>query len=38
MVERSIRDVMKLRGEVQVAPRGTILEGAKKIEDQRTWE
>ena len=37
-VERSIRDVMKLRGEVQVAPGGTIPEGAKKIDDQRTWE
>jgi phenylacetate-CoA ligase len=37
-VERSIRDVMKLRGDVQFVPEGTIPEGAKKIEDLRTWE
>jgi phenylacetate-CoA ligase len=37
-IERSIRDIMKVRGEVQFVPRGTIPEGAKKIDDQRTWE
>jgi phenylacetate-CoA ligase len=37
-MERSIRDVMKLRGKVQFLPRGTIPEGSKTIEDQRTWE
>ncbi len=37
-VERSIRDVIKMRGEVDFIPKGTIPEGAKKIEDQRTWE
>jgi phenylacetate-CoA ligase len=37
-VERSIRDVMKLRGDIQFVPEGTIPEGAKKIEDLRTWE
>jgi phenylacetate-CoA ligase len=37
-IEQSIRDVMKIRGDVQFAPKGTIPEGAKKIEDQRTWE
>ena len=37
-IEKSIRDVMKLRGEVQFISRGTIPAGAKKIEDQRTWE
>lgn len=37
-VERSIRDVLKMRGEVDFVPKGTIPEGAKKIEDQRTWE
>jgi len=37
-IESSIRDVMKLRGNVQFTPKGTIPEGAKKIEDQRTWE
>ena len=37
-VERTIRDVIKLRGEIQFVARGTIPEGARKIEDQRTWD
>jgi phenylacetate-CoA ligase len=37
-IERSIRDVMKVRGEVQFVPKGSIQEEAKKIEDHRTWE
>jgi phenylacetate-CoA ligase len=37
-IEQSIRDVMKVRGDVQLVQKGTIPEGAKKIEDQRTWE
>lgn len=37
-IEQSIRDVMKIRGDVQFVPKGTTPEGAKKIEDQRTWE
>ena len=37
-IERSVRDVMKVRGEVKFVSKGTIPEGAKKIEDQRTWE
>ena len=37
MVE-AIRDVMKLRGEVRIVPAGTIPEGAKKIDDRRTWD
>ena len=37
-IEKSIRDVMKVRGDVQFVPRGTIPDGAKKIDDQRTWE
>ncbi len=37
-IERSIRDVMKVRGEVQFVPKGSIPEEAKKIEDHRTWE
>jgi len=35
---KSIRDVMKVRGEVQFVPKGTIPDAAKKIDDQRTWE
>ncbi len=37
-IEKSIRDVMKVRGEVQFVPKGTIPDGAKKIDDQRTWD
>ena len=37
-IEKSIRDVMKVRGDVQLVPKGTIPDGAKKIADQRTWE
>jgi phenylacetate-CoA ligase len=37
-IEQSIRDVIKIRGDVQFVPKGTIPGGAKKIEDQRTWE
>jgi phenylacetate-CoA ligase len=37
-IERSIRDIIKVRGEVQFVPTGTIPEGIKKIDDQRTWE
>jgi phenylacetate-CoA ligase len=37
-IERTIRDVIKLRGEVQFVAEGTIPEGARKIEDQRTWD
>ena len=37
-IEKTIRDVIKVRGDVQLVPKGTIPEGAKKIEDQRTWE
>lgn len=37
-IETSIREVMKLRGDVQFVPLGTIPEGAKKIDDQRSWD
>jgi len=37
-IEQSIRDVMKIRGHVRFLPKGAVPEGAKKIEDQRTWE
>jgi phenylacetate-CoA ligase len=38
VVEAAIRDVMKLRGSVEVVPAGTIPEGAKKIADERKWD
>jgi phenylacetate-CoA ligase len=37
-MEAAIRDVMKLRGDVEVVAAGTIPETAKKIIDERTWE
>jgi phenylacetate-CoA ligase len=37
-IERTIRDVIELRGNVQWVDPGTIPEGARTIEDQRTWE
>ena len=37
-VESAIRDVMKLRGRVEVVPRGTIPESAKRIVDERQWD
>ncbi|RPH85907.1 MAG: hypothetical protein EHM75_09080 [Desulfobacteraceae bacterium] len=33
-----IREIMRLRGEVVIVPRGTIPDDAKKIEDRRNWE
>ena len=37
-LETAIRDVMKLRGAVEIVPRGTIAENAKKISDERKWD
>lgn len=34
----TIRDVMKLRGTVEVVPPGTIPDNARKISDERKWE
>src|SRR3989304_3338188 len=38
VLEAAIRDVMKLRGQVEVVPRGSIPDGAKKISDERKWD
>ena len=37
-LEAAIRDVMKLRGGVDVVPAGAIPDNAKKISDERTWD
>jgi phenylacetate-CoA ligase len=37
-LQNTIRDVMKVRGDVEFIPKGTIPEDAKKIEDKRTWD
>jgi len=37
-LEAAIREVMKLRGRVEVVPRGSIPEAAKKVADERKWD
>jgi phenylacetate-CoA ligase len=37
-IQNTIRDVMKVRGDVEFVPQGTIPEGAKKVKDTRTWD
>jgi phenylacetate-CoA ligase len=37
-LEAAIRDVMKLRGAVDVVAAGVIPENAKKISDERKWD
>jgi phenylacetate-CoA ligase len=37
LVEKSIRDVLKVRGTLEIVPPGTIPEGCKIIEDLRIW-
>lgn len=37
-LETAMRDVMKLRGDVDIVREGAIAEGAKKIADERTWD
>jgi len=34
----AIREIMKLRGKVEIVPAGTIPENAKKVDDQRKWD
>jgi phenylacetate-CoA ligase len=38
VLEAAIRDVMKLRGTVEVVGPGTIPENVKKISDERKWD
>lgn len=37
-IERDIKDILTIKGSVQVVPRGTIPDLHKKIEDKRTWD
>jgi len=36
-IAESLREAIKVRGEVRISPRGTLPEGSKRIDDQRTW-
>ena len=37
-MREDIREIMRLRGEVVILPRGTIPTDAQKIEDRRSWD
>ena len=37
-VVSAIRDVMKLRGSVEIVPAGAIPDAARKIADERKWD
>jgi len=37
-IERDIKDILTIKGSVQVVPRGAIPDFHKKIEDKRTWD
>ena len=33
----ALREAIKVRGEVRFVPVGTIVEGAKRVDDRRVW-
>ncbi len=37
-LKAAMQDILRLKGEVEFAPRGTIPQGAKKVEDERVWD
>jgi phenylacetate-CoA ligase len=37
-VKRTLHDILRIRGEVEFLPPGTLSPGAKKIEDRRVWD
>jgi phenylacetate-CoA ligase len=37
-IERSIKELLTVKGTVQVVPKGTIPDRHKKIEDRRSWD
>ena len=37
-ISAALREELKVRGEVDLVPAGTIPQGAKKIDDQRVWK
>ena len=37
-IERDIKDILTVKGVVQVIPRGTIPDLHKEIEDRRSWD
>src|SRR4030042_2178873 len=37
-IRKAIQEILRVRGEVEFLPKGSLPEGAKKIEDKRVWE
>jgi phenylacetate-CoA ligase len=37
-IAEALREEVKVRGEVRIAPPGTLPEGAKRIDDRRVWK
>jgi phenylacetate-CoA ligase len=37
-LKKMIQEILRIRGEVQFLPKGSLPQGTKKIEDQRVWE
>jgi phenylacetate-CoA ligase len=37
-MKKAIQEILRVRGEVQFLPKGSLPEEAKKIEDRRVWE
>jgi len=37
-IERSIKELLTVKGDVQIVPRGTIPDRHKKIEDRSSWD
>ncbi|MBI4767159.1 MAG: AMP-binding protein [Deltaproteobacteria bacterium] len=37
-LKKVIQEILRVRGEVQILPKGSLPKEAKKIEDQRVWE
>lgn len=37
-LKKVIQEILRIRGEVQILPKGSLPPGTKKIEDKRVWE
>lgn len=37
-LKKVIQEILRIRGEVQILPKGAIPQGAKKIDDKRVWD
>ena len=37
-VEKAMQEILRLKGECVFLPTGTLADGCKTIDDQRTWD